>query len=276
MTPKDSLWLFIWELVATIGIIVVIFGIIGEGSELLAKWAIKRKYKRLQKGIDDGARWFLAVLLKYIRPRILEVETFAFALVVIGLMAEFWGGHKSQEILGRNNSELNNKTARLVTDNLVLRSNVAVLEAAAQWRTITPQQENIITNFANANSALWAKWHMTNEDKVIVLAEISDDEAIWYGNRIVYVLKECGFNASLSESIATFEDRSKNNAPFIGLAYFVKYRTATNNMTTLMGNAGAISGLLQGAGIMPDDWELDTNLPTDGDIGISVGHKPEK
>jgi hypothetical protein len=107
MTVSDSFWLIFWESIATIGIVVVIIGIIGEGSELLVKWAIDKKYRKLQRELDDGFRWILAVLMKFIRPRKLEVETFAFALVVLGLVVEFWGGHKSQQILDRNNAALN-------------------------------------------------------------------------------------------------------------------------------------------------------------------------
>ena len=43
-------WLTVWELVAAVGVVVVIVGIIGESSELLVKWALKPKCKKFQKG----------------------------------------------------------------------------------------------------------------------------------------------------------------------------------------------------------------------------------
>lgn len=130
MKSEDSFWLFVWETIATIGIIVVILGIIGEGSELVSKWALKLKYKKRQDELDDGSRWFLAVLLKFIRPRILEVETFAFAMVIVGLMAEFWGGHKAQGILDENNSQLNLQSAQLNSTNKQLSLRIEELRKA--------------------------------------------------------------------------------------------------------------------------------------------------
>jgi hypothetical protein len=120
MSESDSFWLNFWEVFASIGIIAVIIGIIGEGSELLVKWIREKRFKKFKHGADDKLRCIIAVLAKYVRPRILEVETFAFALVIVGLMAEFWGGHKSKIILDRNNTDLSMRveTLRKANDEL--------------------------------------------------------------------------------------------------------------------------------------------------------------
>ena len=159
MSASDSFRLMIWELVAAVGVVMVIVGILGEGSELLVKWVGKKKYKKFQAGMDDGLRWFLAILVKFVRPRILEVETFAFALVVLGLVAEFWGSQESQQILGKNNLQLNlaaeqlgRTNAQLVASNLELEKQVNETKtqlANAQANLIDLQNANLPMDIGN-------------------------------------------------------------------------------------------------------------------------------
>ena len=43
MTALDSSWLKFWEFVSEFGFIMVIVGVVGEGTELVVKWIERRK-----------------------------------------------------------------------------------------------------------------------------------------------------------------------------------------------------------------------------------------
>src|ERR1019366_3339335 len=89
------------------------------------------------------------------------------------------------------------RAANLEATNLVLRSSLVALEAAVQWRTITPAQEtnliSLLKPFTQANVAV------TNAVQVRV--EETDVEARWYAKRIVTVLRRCGFDANLNSAV---------------------------------------------------------------------------
>jgi hypothetical protein len=259
MSASDSFWLIIWELIAAIGVIVVIVGIIGEGSELLVKWALKTKYKKFQKELDDGFRWFLAILMKFVRPRILEVETFAFALVVLGLVAEFWGGHKSQQILDRNNSRLNLAAEQLGKTNAqlslqveLLKSNNLALYEEIQPRRITPEKKKILVDLLKN----------APKGKVTVGSRDSDLEAWVYMRQIADVLKTSGFETETNDVIA-------GGPTCFGIAYLLQ----NNNPAPI--HAVMISKIFESQGISSNAVSVDveTNMPA-GYFEIWVGTKP--
>jgi len=84
------------------------------------------------------------------------------------------------------------RTALVESNNLVLRSNVVALEAAVQWRTITTAEAtNVINLLAPVASVL-----PSGQKSVSVMAEGADNpETRRYANRIVEVLRGCGFDA---------------------------------------------------------------------------------
>jgi hypothetical protein len=100
----------------------VIFGIIGESAELIVKWGKKESFRkcfgdRLNPILLDG-------FVKFIRPKILPVETVFIGMVVFGLAIEFLGTHKANGILFRNNSDL-------LATNTAISSQVAGLNKEA-------------------------------------------------------------------------------------------------------------------------------------------------
>ena len=105
----------------------------------------------------------------------------------------------------------------LVSTNLMLQSNVAVLEAAVQWREINPEQEAIIVNLLSQ----FTKTNAARTNTVIVRAAYPDNpECVRYAQRIDDLLRKCGFSPFLQlsgfvgglqgEGIAfSFEDKTK-------------------------------------------------------------------
>ena len=273
MSDSDSFWLKVWEWVSTISVVVVIVGIIGEGAELLLKFANKKKYKRLQRGWGIQFRWHLAGLMKFVRPRLLEVETFAFALVVLGLVGEFWGSQKEKQILDRNNAQLNlaakqlgKSNAQLVADNLVLRSNVVELEAKLQWRTINPTQE---VNLVEHLSSL-VKQHIGESNVVVLEVEQSDFEAVRYARSITTTLRKCGFVVFLNSGMSMAQDPSVPIPDGIGIG--------VTDHRNLPWYANPVLIAFRNVGITPFFYakQPDRMHPDDNFLYIGVWHKPEK
>jgi hypothetical protein len=132
MTAFDSSWLKFWEFVSEFGFIMVIVGVVGEGIELVVEWGERRKGKAIA---PKKPRWLL------------PVETFSFAILVIGLAMEFLGSHNAMRIADAENVRLNGlasaaneRAANTESNNLVLQAKVLQLEnkLRTQVRQITP------------------------------------------------------------------------------------------------------------------------------------------
>ena len=82
--------------------------------------------------------------VKYIKPRILPIETVGFTMLVFGLAVELLGGFAAGRMQSKENSELETTNKLLSLQIEELHSNNLVLQLKLQPRTITVQQ---ITNF---------------------------------------------------------------------------------------------------------------------------------
>ena len=153
-----------------------------------------------------------------------------------------------------------------------------MLEAAAQWRTITPEQEQIITNSFNQLKPFIERSKILDTNQEITIrASGSDNEANWYAAEVSRVLNECGFKTFTAEQMGIF--RSPNGLPFSGMEFCVKSIEYTTNNgllnSTFKGNAGIIYGLFKTAEIPVSGVQQDTDLSTDVSLYIIVGHKPK-
>src|ERR1041384_5693929 len=97
-----------WELLAEIGCVAVIVGVIGESSELFIKWAERRRFRRF---FAKFIRRTFVRIVKSLSPILLPVETGFFILLVAGLAAELLGTHMSSVIANRENSRLNKEAS---------------------------------------------------------------------------------------------------------------------------------------------------------------------
>jgi hypothetical protein len=204
------------------------------------------------------------------------IEKLGWLILVGGLAMEFTGDNRAKRIADRENKRLaveaaearrdagkaNERAANLESTNLVLRSNLLALEAAAQWRTITPAQEsnliNLLKPFTQANAAV------TNAVRVNV--EETDVEARWYAKRIVSVLRSCGFHSTLQSRIG-FSDPE---APIpLGLGFFEGGFRTTPHMI-------AILTAFEAENLHVRWRQMNTNAAADGILDITVWHKPEK
>src|SRR5688572_7466215 len=86
-------------------------------------------------------------------------------------------------------AEANERSKQLESTNLVLRTELAKLQAAMQWRTITPTQR------ANLLRVLARKSALLNTNVIIIRVEDSDPEAFSYAKQLADVLTEAGFSA---------------------------------------------------------------------------------
>jgi len=178
MTALDSSWLKFWEFVSEFGFIMVIVGVVGEGTELVVKWIERRKGKATA---PTKVRWLL------------PVETLSFAILVVGLGMEFLGSHNAMRIADAQNVRLNGlasaaneRAANTESNNLVLRSNVVALELKIQPRTITGiQQEKFIKLLTNVPKCP-IRIHCGNVD----------NETKIYASQLRGMLDAAGYNAS--------------------------------------------------------------------------------
>jgi hypothetical protein len=139
-----------WQSFSEWGFWLVIVGVFGESVDLVAKWLVRCRKKRLPKRVD---RWML------------PLESFFWIILCVGLAMEFLGGHKAMLIAGQQNAILTNKAeqagkdaadarlevARITQTNLSLVNSIEQLRSTNLWwqaklqpRTITPMQ---VTNF---------------------------------------------------------------------------------------------------------------------------------
>src|SRR5437762_12534462 len=111
--PDSSAAIAFWELIAECGFILVIFGVVIEGSELLVKWG---KKKRFRKRFNEAIRRRLVFTVKFLRPRILPFETIGFLVLVIGLSVEFIGSSFATRLQGKENATLKKRASQLEKD----------------------------------------------------------------------------------------------------------------------------------------------------------------
>jgi hypothetical protein len=252
MSDLDSRWLSIWEWCGSIGFLLVILGCVIEGVEHFIKF--KRGESPKRKGI----------------------EKIGWLILVAGLAMEFIGDKRAKRISDRENRRLsveaaearkdagkaNERAAHLESTNLLFRSNVVVLEAAVQWRTVTPAQESNLVGLLKPFADEYAR--LTNSVQVHV--EETDVEARWYAKRIVDVLRRCGFNSELKSAIGF----SNPEAPIpLGLGFIEGGFTPTPHMI-------AVIKAFDAANLEVRVRQLNTNQTTDGILHIWVWHKPER
>jgi len=122
MSSNDAFWLTAWEWTATIGFVLVIVGVVIEGVEHFKKFTKKQHARKL------------------------HIEKIGWLILVAGLALEFLAEHAAKRISDRENSRLNKEAGdarkeasdanilakQLEANNLMLRTNVAVLEEKLQ------------------------------------------------------------------------------------------------------------------------------------------------
>lgn len=178
MSEVDAFWLKIWELLATVGFIAVIVGVIIEGVEHFSTKTSEQRRKR--------------------------IERLGWLILVAGLAAEFWGDNRAKRITDRDNARLNLEAATARQDagdaikrateskerlgvmestNLVLRTKLAELEIKTRARAITPTQ---VTNFKLLTERI-----PKVPIKIVVGPQGSDNEQFAYQLRLM--LNQAGF-----------------------------------------------------------------------------------
>jgi len=145
MTSSDSAWLSFWSGLAVIGCIVVVIGVVLEGAEYFVKWGKKKRFRKWVGAVfNDDRRRLVVSWVKYIKPRILPIETVGFTMLVFGLAVELLGGFAAGRMQSKENSELETTNTQLSLQIEELHSNNLALQAKLQPRIITDRQ---ITNF---------------------------------------------------------------------------------------------------------------------------------
>jgi len=147
-----------------------------------------------------------------------------------------------------------------------LRKQNLELEAAVQWRTITPTQES--TFIAFIKPAVDA--HLFTSNVVRVDAhDTTDFEALWYAKRITGVLKNCGLDAKMTQPHIGFGNPEDLHNPPLGLGIYVN-----GKQPPPLGYA--IAEAFVKASLALNVLYIETNAPDDGVIEVRVWHKPEK
>jgi len=236
------------------GLIFVLIGVALEGIELRAKWKKRRKHESI---LTEEPRWTL------------WVEFVSLSLVVIGLVLEIPDAAKTD----KEASEFRSIAATTESNNLVLRSNIVALEAAVQWRTITPTQKDLMKfKVVSEISHISTNTIQLPTKNIIEVRVMENDlEARMFAGSIVDALKNCGFNAVLRSTMGFIAPDSKL---FVGLGFIIKERMDINGRTLLKGNAGLAIYAFESIGLEPTYLNSDANMD-DGSMIINVGHKPE-
>jgi hypothetical protein len=134
MSSSDSVWLGVFSGLSVVGCIVVFIGAVLEGSELIVKSSERKRFLAwIRKVFGNTRRRGYEACAKFIKPRILPIESLGFAVLITGLGLEFLGSCASDRLQSKRNSELNNQTEVLHNENLVL-------QAKLQPRTIKMEQ----------------------------------------------------------------------------------------------------------------------------------------
>jgi hypothetical protein len=247
VTIPDSSSLKLWEFVSEFGFVMVIVGVVGEGFELIVKWGDRRRGKATSK---KDLEWLL------------PVETLFFVILTIGLAMEFLGSHNAMRISDAENGRLNllsngayERSANAESNNLVLRSNVLVLQAQLQRRRITDEKKHIMIDMLIH----------APKGRVTLTAVQSDVEAVYFLEDIEDVLKKSGFDVE-QNLLASFW--TSGTYP-TGLALHIK------NAQAPPPHADAILRAFKAAGINPDDTTEQKGME-DGLLKIEVFPKPIK
>jgi hypothetical protein len=152
MSPSDSFWLKLWELLAALGFTLVIAGVVIEGVEHFVKFneVETRRKKRIEK--------------------------IGWLVLVGGLSLEFWAEHKAKRISDRENARLgmvaaesNRRSKELEATNLTLRSNIVVLER--QINAARPESQPITDVSADLFLRVYG---MAHEERVKLLASTNE------------------------------------------------------------------------------------------------------
>ena len=104
-------WITLAERISIVGFALVILGVIGEGCEIAAKWAARRK--RLKEVFDGEYRRLILSIVWRIRHHELEYETLFFILVVLGLAIELGASSAAMILQGKDNAILHDRAAKL-------------------------------------------------------------------------------------------------------------------------------------------------------------------
>jgi hypothetical protein len=249
----------------------VIIGVIVEGFEIL--W----RHRCRSKSGTVTEPWFSAKNSAIESNLVKRVGDIGWFILVIGLVIALKAHFRITDITGRENRRLTVQldsttksaasneleVAVLTSNNLVLRSNVVALEAAVQWRTITPTQE---TNLINVLKPLAQADLMGNKLVNVNVPFATDFEAFSYAKRIAEVLRKCGLDANFNPQNLF----SRPNAAIpVGLEFFVKRDRLPSPL------AVAIIYSFQTNGI-PMQRTAMSSPPEEGDniLTIWVWHKP--
>jgi hypothetical protein len=122
---------------ALFGAALVIIGVLLEAAELIVKLGSNVKYgKWVSRVFGKKYRLKIALLAKFLHPRILPFEAIGFGLLFIGLAIELIGSFVAERLQSKENLVLQNRVE-------VLRKANDELEAAARDRTISEVQSNL-------------------------------------------------------------------------------------------------------------------------------------
>ena len=122
MSSSETLWLKIWEIIATVGFVLVIIGVVIEGVEHFKKFSKKEQVRKL------------------------HIEKIGWLILVAGLAMEFLGDHAAKRISNRENARLhdeatraqqaageaNERAAKLEAANLVVKSKLVTIDPLNQ------------------------------------------------------------------------------------------------------------------------------------------------
>jgi hypothetical protein len=208
----DSSLLFLlngWTWLALIGCALVIPGVILESAEYVIKWGKKKKCRQfIDRWIPYPARRECVCAVKILKPIILPIETFGFALLVIGLAVEIFGSFKSDQTQSQENAVMEATNTVLNLQIEELHSNNLVLEKELQPRTISIEQ---ITNFIRVSV------NIPRNIPITVHASTQGDDTLGFATQIRLMLDKAGFMRDGSQNGVEYD--LYNNSPITGYFY---------------------------------------------------------
>ena len=240
MALPDSSQLEYWEAVAKCGFIAVIVGVAGEGIELISKWLEYWRRKEFKAKT---------------KIRLLTLESFFFAMVVIGLAVEFWGSQQVELIADSQNTKLEKLASETALQAQELRRENLLLEANIQPRRITPDQRLIILNELGKNLP-------PQRCRVLITFEDFDVEPRIFAQEIRSVLGLYFRNVEIQSQMVSF---SGDDPPVTGV-----FLAAHNPPPP---GAREILKAFIDAGVFRTNTVFDP-APDDGTLRISVWPKP--
>jgi hypothetical protein len=182
-----------WECVSEVGFVIVIIAVCGEVAEILVKWFTWKRWHKKSRRV----RVLVFPPVRWMRKRLLLIETVVFVMLVFGLAVEFLGSHKAAQISRQENSELTTEAAQLGlkalilekrveelrSTNLHLQANVLELKGRVQPRKVSKE----------AHAKLIAKLRLKSKGPISVQAKVMDPEARELAAQILTALTESGF-----------------------------------------------------------------------------------